>query len=273
MATIKTIDAKEYLELVKNEPKLVTLDCTWYPTGEDGYAEYLREHIKGARYYPFYDVVSDSKYPMMLPTDYEEFITALSSLGVKRDDYLVIYDQQSVFPSPRASYVLATFDHPNVVLLDSYKEYKKLGGPLSSGPSPQYRPGPYTSGNKYTIHKWYKFEEIVDLIESGSIKDFNLIDTRLPNLYEGGHIKGATNIPFKQFLSEEGKYKSKEEILNILKKNNVDMGKPFILYCNTGTTACIEKAGIDKVAKTTVFLYDGSYSEWKDRAPDSLIVK
>lgn len=286
-ARIKLISAEQYLKLLKQKvPRLVTLDCSWYPSGKDGFQEYEQEHIAGARYFHFAEVKTNSKFPHMMPKNFEEFNATISKQGIKQSDLVVVYDQATYLSAPRAAWLLSTFGHSEVFLLDNYKEYKKLGGPTESGPSPTVPASTYApeGAAPATLGKWLNYEDIVKLLESGEASAYNIIDARGSGRFTGaepeprpgiqsGHIIGSKNIPFADVVNSDGHFKSKCELQELFKSRGVDPQKPSIILCGSGVTACVVKAASDEAFGGSADIYDGSWSEWGQIAPANFIEK
>jgi thiosulfate/3-mercaptopyruvate sulfurtransferase len=90
-----------------------------------------------------------------------------------------------------------------------------------------------------------------------------------------GHIKDSINLPFTDLLTPQKAFLSKMSLKNILKETNIDDSKPIIVMCGTGVTACVircamQLAGLDS---SKIAVYDGSWTEWAQRAPSKHIVK
>lgn len=90
-------------------------------------------------------------------------------------------------------------------------------------------------------------------------ENIKFIDGRPPEEFRTGHIKGAYNISYKEFIE-----KSKEEKLEMLK----DFGKDEILVSYCGSDSC--EISIDnayefaKVGYNDVKIYLGGYKEWNN---------
>lgn len=89
---------------------------------------------------------------------------------------------------------------------------------------------------------------------------------------EPGHIPGTINIPFTDFLTEDGLEKSPEEIRRLFQDKKVDLSLPLVATCGSGVTACHVALGAYLCGKPDVPIYDGSWVEWYMRAqPEDII--
>jgi thiosulfate/3-mercaptopyruvate sulfurtransferase len=80
----------------------------------------------------------------------------------------------------------------------------------------------------------------------------------------GGHVPGATNIPWLQAVNEaDGTFKSPEELKERYQRDGITPDKDVIAYCRIGERsshtwfALHELLGYPKVRN-----YDGSWTEW-----------
>ena len=56
---------------------------------------------------------------------------------------------------------------------------------------------------------------------------------------EEGHIPGAINIPFTEFLNKDGTLKTAKEIKAILDSNGIDKDDEIVTYCTAGIALLI----------------------------------
>lgn len=101
-------------------------------------------------------------------------------------------------------------------------------------------------------------------------QSLSIIDTREKREFDGstpygenrgGHIPGAHWIYFKDFLTSEGKVKSKEEIHKLLIKNNIKIENNIVTYCTGGVRSAFV-TGILISYGITSKNYAGSMWEW-----------
>ena len=129
--------------------------------------------------------------------------------------------------------------------------------------------------NKYKVSEnfdWIKKKEQID----GNIKNnlFTLVDGRSRERFEGkqeeprpglkkGCIPGSKNIYFRDCINfQTNTFKTKSELMNIFKENNVDYDKPTVFTCGSGVTACVLGLAYFLISDKNAVIYDGSFAEW-----------
>lgn len=271
----------EALRAPRGQP-LQLLDASWYlpKLGRDARREFEERHVPGAAYFDI-DQCSDqaSPYDHMLPSA-EHFAQYVGGLGVGADTHVVVYDasDQGLYSAPRVWWMFRVFGHRAVSLLDGgLRHWLRLGLPLSSGPS---RPQP----TRFTATLYPAFvkthEDIRDNIHT---RRFQVVDARAAGRFRGldpepregvepGHIPGTVNIPFTDFMTEEGLEKSPEDIRRLFEEKKVDLSQPLVATCGSGVTACHVALGAYLCGKPNVAVYDGSWVEWYMRAKPGDIV-
>lgn len=285
-------------KLLASPARVVPVDATWYMPNSPIAARYQFNREDRIPQSVFFDLDAIccpvSKYPHMLPP-HRLFDSSVGTLGINKSDAVLVYDRQGIFSGPRAAWTFALFGHENVFLLDNYAKYKK-DNDVETGistflPTPTEYEG--IDSERFLanyLNQVIEFEELVDLVENKGLKnDYILFDARSADRFSGkapeprpglssGHVPGALSLPFSDVLDAQGHYKSKEALLELFKdKFGLDFSAPFnkkgvIVMCGTGVTAVILRLAIEKVADVPIKVYDGSWTEWAQRAP-SLIQK
>ncbi len=143
-------------------------------------------------------------------------------------------------------------------------------------------------GMKAWKAKGYKIATAVPVISTKgniTLKDFNtavladmkmvkkakyLVDDRPADFFTGkkkhklvakpGTIKGAVNIPFSMYFSDQWTFKTAQAIKAIAKEKG--LGTPVIHFCNSGNLASIGWFAFNEIAGIPAKLYDGSMNEW-----------
>lgn len=289
----------------EKQASIQPIDATWYLPNVpvSGYHEFMKSRLtKNAVYFDIDGIKDATKpYPHMIPTP-EVFAASVSQLGIKNDADLVIYDQQGIFSACRAGWLFEIFGHDpeRISYLNTFPAYSKSHSDpnlvmkvhksdtlvvkdIATAPSslPQ-------SDYKVTFDpsKVVLYEDLLQLVESGDIANYNLIDARGSARFTGeveelrpgmssGHIPGAINIPFTDVLTPEKAFLSISSLKKIISAKGVDESKPTIVSCGSGVTACVVRAAMQLAGydSSKIAVYDGSWSEWALRAPKEYIVK
>ena len=213
----------------------------------------------------------------------------MSKLGLKNDDLLVVYDYLGNFSAPRAFWMLRAFQHKNSLLLDNYPSYKKEGYELENGEPRKVEETQYTSPG-LDREAVVSYEQIRELVcDQGKLDEINLIDARPEGRFLGtvpeprpeisnGHAPGAVSVPFTSVTDSTTKqFKSVEELRKLFEsKGLVDKisQRPTVVMCGTGVTACVVKSALELVQPDAkISIYDGSWTEFAQRADKSMIIK
>eukprot|EP00887_Chlorella_sp_A99_P000171 scaffold13.g171.t1 len=281
--TLGPLVSAEWLKRHLGEVKV--LAAPWYlPTqNRDPLAEFAAERIPGARFFDV-DRISDpgSPLPHMLPSA-AAFAAAADALGISDGDAVVVYDHLGAFSAPRVWWTWHVFGHRRVAVLDGgLPAWKAAGGEVETAPvsaeavgapaaaaraSPPPPAGYRARLAAAEVRDWRailanvesRAEQVVDARPAGRWKG-EAPEPR-PGLKQG-RIPGSANVPWDSVL-REGKFKSPEELRATFEAAGVDLSKPVVASCGTGTTACLLVLAAQLVAPGTVVpVYDGSWSEW-----------
>lgn len=306
MGKVKILSANAFKDLLKTgKPtyRVVPIDATWYMPNNprNGKQEFLNDgRIPGSAFFDLDQVCNPkSEFPHMLAS-YDTLHRELNNLGLNRTDKLVFYDKSGIFSSPRAAWNLLLAGHQQVYLLDHYKDYEKSGLPVDTEKINATATDVVEASLEYDMieeeeydtnyaAQVIEFEELLELVKSGQLgEQYVTFDARSSDRFTGespeprpglssGHIPSAVSLPFTKVLNENGNYKSKSELVDLFKQEfDLDLTKPLpngkkiIVMCGTGVTAVILRLAIESVigSETPIRVYDGSWTEWAQRAPD-----
>jgi thiosulfate/3-mercaptopyruvate sulfurtransferase len=246
---------------------LAIVDSSFFMPADqrDPGAEFLAEHIPGARFLDL-DGVSDHKNPAphMLPPA-AEFGAAMTALGVGRDDRIVVYDNSPLRTAARGWFMFRYFGSERVAILDGgFQKWKREGRPIEAGPA-AHRDGRYDAvkEDRAVVTK----NEVLRGVE------MPLVDARGRERFEGsaadprpgiaaGHIPGAHNLPFSSLYREDGTLKSDDLLRKEFESAGIDPEKPFVASCGSGVTANSLIFAARRLGGRGHKLYDGSWSEY-----------
>ncbi len=99
-----------------------------------------------------------------------------------------------------------------------------------------------------------------------------LVDGRAPERYRGeiepidpvpGHIPNAINRPYSLNWTEQGRWRSQENLLaDYLTLLGETVPEDAVFYCGSGVSACVNLVGMVRAGLPQGRLYVGSWSEW-----------
>ncbi|KAL7982381.1 hypothetical protein Chor_009979 [Crotalus horridus] len=258
----------EAVRAKKIGPELRVLDASWYEPGmRNAQKEFQEQHVPGASFFDIEECKDKSSpYELMLPSE-KHFADYVGHLGIGNNTHVVVYDGDNLgtFYAPRAWWMFRVFGHRTVSVLNGgFKNWLKEGHPVTSEIT---RPEP--SAFKATLNRSL-LKTYEDMVENMESKRFQVVDARSEGRFRGtepepgkegiepGHIPVTINMPFFNFLTEEGFEKPQEEIQRMFQEKKVDLSKPLIATCRKGITACHIALAAYLCGKPDVAIYDGS---------------
>ena len=272
---LPAVVSTEWLAMKLGTPGLRVIDASWYlpGSGRDAAAEYRAGHIPGALFFDV-DASSDRRSPLphMLPTELE-FAERMASLGLNDSDDLVVYDGSGVnLSAPRVWWMFKVFGHARVAVLDGgigkwRREHRALETGIVTAP-----PGRFTARLERrsvrdlaaiyaNIHEGT--EQLVDVRSAGRFTGQE--PEPRPGL-RGGHVPGSVNLPFTELVQPDGTILPTEELRRRLVEAGIDLSRPVVATCGSGTSACALVLSLHLIGHTRTAVYDGAWAEWGARA-------
>jgi len=267
MDSLVTVD---WLSQHIGDPDLVVLDSTVLvvPDGngsfqsESGRENYEAGHIPTAAFADLMIELSDWENPIEFtaPTP-EDFVAAISALGVGDDTRVVIYDSYNSTWAARVWWMLRWVGFDNAAILDGgLAAWTAAGHPLSTEPANRQ------SGSLTLTLRPELMVDRDEVFASIDNDDVTLIDALPAPQYRGdmamyarpGHIAGAINVPVTS-LTDEGLYRSKEELQDLFSS---DRDTRTITYCGGGIAAASDAFILIRLGFEDVAIYDASLQEW-----------
>jgi len=206
--------------------------------------------------------------------DGEHFAALLSAKGISRDDTVVIYGDRNNWWAAYALWVFSLFGHPDVRLLDGGRaawvaEDREL---VTEVPEPTPTNYPVIERDDVTIRAFK--DQVLQhlgqpLVDVRSPAEYTGETTHMPDypqegVLRGGHIPGATSVPWARAAAEDGRFKSRAELEAIYQdEQGLSPSDDVIAYCRIGERSShtwfvlTHLLGFEKVRN-----YDGSWTEW-----------
>ena len=247
------------------------IDCRYDLKDEAwGQRRYAERHIPGAVYASLDADLSGEKtgsngrHPQPDPAT---LARVFGRLGIDSSVQVVAYDQDTGMYASRLWWLLRWLGHDAVAVLDGgFAKWEAEHRPLRSGVETR-------AAREFVAERRSDrivgADEVARTIAAG---DRLLVDARAPERYRGdsepldkvaGHIPGAVNHFFKWNLTDEGTFRSPEEIRDRVRASigNVSPDQ-LICYCGSGVTACHNLLALEHAGLGGSRLYVGSWSEW-----------
>lgn len=246
---------------------VLPVDCSFFlpGSGRDARAEFVERHIPGARFLDI-DEVSDRSHsaPHMLPSA-DAFGRAMESIGIGRDDRIVVYDNSPLRTAVRGWFMCRHFGAERVAVLDGgLTKWTSESRPVESG-EPEPRSARFQAAERQ--------DEVVTKQQLLGGVGLPIVDARGAARFEGaepdprpgvapGHIPGARNLPFSALYNDDGTFRSRDELRRLFAATAADPAKGFIASCGSGVTAASLLFAAHLLGNDQAALYDGSWSEW-----------
>ncbi len=265
----------EWLAAHADEPHVKIVDATMFlpNAGRDARAEYEAAHIPGAL---FADLgwLSDASapFPHTLPNA-ELFAERIGALGIGSEDAVIVYDTSGQnFSAPRLWWMLRTFGHERVAVLDGGLKKWSTEGRAVTTDAPEVSPGVFVARLNAD-----RVRDLNAMRENLARPSAQVVDARSPGRFEatepepragvrGGHIPGSVNVHYATLVNADGTMRTPDELRAIMTAAGLDVAAPIVASCGTGVTACAVVLALDTIGATNTAVFDGSWTEWGSHA-------
>jgi thiosulfate/3-mercaptopyruvate sulfurtransferase len=251
------VSAKDFTAEKKKDKTMVVIDAN---TADN----YAKSHVMGAVNIPHKELYQDGEIEGLIksPADLAAYF---GKKGISNTSNIVIYDDGSNKYSSRVYWVLDYLGASDVrILHKDMDQWKAARVPLTR--------------NKTAV-KATTFTPKTDASILATMADVKgcsgscvVVDARHVSEYNGtsekpvsaGHIKGAKNVEYKEFLDDKGAFKSADQLKAVAGKYGLTSDKTIILYCVTSVRAAVTFVALKEIlGYPNVKVYDGAYNEWK----------
>ncbi len=248
------------------DPSVVVLesdeDVLLYETG----------HIAGARKLDWHLDLNDP-----VTRDYVDgprFAEVMAARGVSRESTVVIYGDKSNWWAAYALWVMTLFGHPDVRLLDGGRDAWLAAGHEMTTEAPDVSPTQYpvVDRDDSDIRAFkddvleHLGKPLVDVRSPGEFSGelLHMPDYPQEGAMRGGHIPGASSVPWARAAAADGTFRSRAELEEIYQgEQGLSPQDEVVAYCRIG-----ERSSHTWVVLThllgfeAVRNYDGSWTEW-----------
>ena len=262
-------------------PRLVIVDIRGYVNTEDlgggrqssnytdARTEYEAAHIPGSVYVDWTrDIVDpgDSVKVQIAPP--RMFADRMGMLGIGNDSAVVAVDHLGGHFATRLWWALRYYGHELVAVLDGGMAAWTSAGMPTDATSVHPVTRTFTVRPRAELRS--TAEDVVSQIAKGGrqildARDAGQFSGAVQRGSRGGHIPTARHLPAKAMFTDDGTWKSPEEIRAIAEGAGVDLERPVTAYCNGGVTATAVLFGLHRAGLADGANYDGSWNEWGER--------
>jgi thiosulfate/3-mercaptopyruvate sulfurtransferase len=205
----------------------------------------------------------------------EEIERLLGGSGIGNDTTVVLYGDNNNWFAAWAFWQLKYYGHGDVRIMNGGRVKWGAEGRPTTTEVPSYPAVSYTASEGDQSIRAYR-DQVLSLVNAGSIA---LVDVRSPAEFSGellapanvpqegsqrgGHIPGASNIPWGQAVAEDGSFKSAGALRELYGGQGIDGSRETIAYCRIGERSShswfvlTQLLGFENVRN-----YDGSWTEW-----------
>lgn len=270
MSATKNLVSHDWLSAHLSDPDTIVVDATVHlpDTGRNAKAEYLSEHLPGARFFDM-DVISDpdNPRPRKIPSA-ARFADEVGKLGIHNGSHVVAYDTLGLYSAARVWWLFRQFGHDRVSVLDGgLVAWKKAGLPVTAEPVTITPSHFVVTSQRDLLTRW---SEVLAQCERRA----QILDARTQGRWAGtevdrypgarpGHIPGSRCLYWGDLLDRDSRKLLPPELL---KEKFTAAGyapeQPVTLSCGSGLTACILALALEQIGATGWKVYDGSWDEW-----------
>jgi thiosulfate/3-mercaptopyruvate sulfurtransferase len=284
------LDSNPRFEQYANPDKLVSTDWLAEHLDDPGVVVvesdedvllYHTGHIPGAVKVDWHADLNDP-----LTRDYldaERFAELMSAKGIARDTTVVFYGDNFNWWAAYALWVFSLFGHPDVRLLDGGRKKWVDEGRSMRTDTPRSTPTEYPVAVRADEAIRAFREDVAKHVEAGG----RLVDVRSPQEFSGellhmpdypqegalrgGHIPGASNVPWKRAANDDATFKAVDELRSIYEEEQrLERTDDIVAYCRIGERSSHTWFVLHHLlGYPNVRNYDGSWTEWGNlvRAP------
>ncbi|KAB1192869.1 sulfurtransferase [Haloferax sp. MBLA0076] len=203
----------------------------------------------------------------------EDFADLLGSHGISEDSTVVLYGDNSNWFAAYTYWQFKYYGHEDVRLMNGGRDYWVDNDYPVTDEVPSFSEQTYTAKGPFEDIRAYR-----DDVEKAVDKGLPLVDVRSPEEFSGeilappglqetaqrgGHVPGASNISWAATVTDDGTFKSADELRELYAAEGIEGDESTIAYCRIGERSSIawfalhELLGYDNVTN-----YDGSWTEW-----------
>ena len=205
----------------------------------------------------------------------EELDQLLGGSGIDNNTTVVLYGDNNNWFACWAFWQMKYYGHNDVRVMNGGRaKWEAEGRPLTTTAANASAKS-YQAGSPNESIRAYR-DQVLASVNAGNVA---LVDVRSPDEYNGtllappnlpqegsqrgGHIPGAASIPWGQAVSEDGTFKSADDLQALYGSKGIDGSKDTVAYCRIGERSSHTWFVLTQLlGHSNVRNYDGSWTEW-----------
>ncbi len=203
-----------------------------------------------------------------------QFEALMGSSGISNDTTVVLYGDNNNWFAAWAFWQLKIYGHSDVRIINGGRKKLLAEGRELSNESPRVTPTTYRAADPdFSIRAFLPqvqaavSQRAVELVDVRSGLEFTGEILSPPGLPEtcqrGGHIPGARSITWSKACSDDGTFKTFDELKSLYQNEGITGTKPIIAYCRIGERSSHSWFVLKYLlGYKDVTNYDGSWTEW-----------
>ena len=246
----------------------------------DATANYDLGHIPGSIVLRWKEDINDPITRNILST--HDYVDLLQRIGVNNDTTLILYGDFNNWFAAFAFWVFKYYGYKDVRLLNGgrkkwLEEDRSLTKEVPLYPKEEYKVEPESIEPDKKIRVF--LNDVRNALVSRRNFQIGLVDVRSPKEFtgeilappeyptehaqRGGHVPGASNIPWAQTVNDDGTFKFVEDLRSLYETKGITPDKEVITYCRIGERSSHSWFVLKYLlGYPDVKNYDGSWTEW-----------
>ena len=233
---------------------------------------YEQGHIPGAVGWSWKTQLADTVRRDILSR--EQFQELMRQSGIKHETTVVLYGDSNNWFAAWAFWQMKVYGHQDVRMMDGGRKKWEAESREMTTDIPDVAATTYQAPEADTSLRAFLPEvreqvdqKAVELVDVRSPQEFSgeiLAPPGLPETCQrGGHIPGASNIPWSKAVNDDGTFKSADELQALYREAGITGERPIITYCRIGERSSHSWFVLKYLlGYESIKNYDGSWTEW-----------
>ncbi|MEM7683349.1 MAG: sulfurtransferase [Pseudomonadota bacterium] len=222
-------------------------------------AEFAAGHIPGAINIPFTELTDPSAPIEGILKPQDDLAALLGRAGIDAASDVVLYDDRGGFRAASLFWLLETYGHRNVAILDGgIGTWTASGRDLSTEASDWPK-----QASTFTVAYTPRRDASADwILEHRDAARTVVVDVRPEKLFAEGHIPWAKNLPWSANLDTDGTMLEAESLATRFTSAGVDPEDNVVIHCQTGEASAHSYFALRLLGYPRVRVYHRSWAEW-----------